>query len=164
MSRNETRLRPLEKRDLAALVELMRELSRSAESTVDFTVEALETTLDAMAKSPGMYVNLVAERTGTNKAEPEIAGFISVVFYRSFFHRVGTALINELVVLPSHRGAGVGTVLVDAVRREALRRRMDEVEVGTERTNSVAQSFYRKAGFDEEYILLGMELDGPKLR
>ncbi len=34
---------------------------------------------------------------------------------------------------------------------------MDEIEVGTETDNAAARRFYKKNGFDEEYVLLGME-------
>jgi len=36
---------------------------------------------------------------------------------------------------------------------------MDELEVGTETGNGPARQFYRKCGFDEEYVLLGMEFE-----
>ena len=35
---------------------------------------------------------------------------------------------------------------------------IDEIEVATERANELAQRFYRTCGFDEEHILLSMEL------
>ena len=47
--------------------------------------------------------------------------------------------------------------MVERAKEEALRRGMDELEVGTEKTNEGAQAFYKKCGFDEEYVLLGME-------
>jgi ribosomal protein S18 acetylase RimI-like enzyme len=36
---------------------------------------------------------------------------------------------------------------------------MDEIEVGTEITNTKAQNFYKKTGFNEEYVLLGREFE-----
>jgi hypothetical protein len=47
---------------------------------------------------------------------------------------------------------------VAEVKEEALARGMDEIEVSTERDNGLARQFYRRQGFDEEYVLLGMEL------
>jgi hypothetical protein len=32
---------------------------------------------------------------------------------------------------------------------------MDEIKVGTEKLNILAQNFYKKARFNEEFILLG---------
>ncbi len=40
-----------------------------------------------------------------------------------------------------------------------MARGLDELEVGTEKTNQGAQRFYQKCGFDQEYVLLGMEFD-----
>lgn len=148
-------IRPLERGDLEALVSLMEELSESARTEVGFSVERFEPILQAMGERPELYSNLVAVAGG------EVVGFVSVVYYRSFFHRVGTALINELVVARAHRGAGVGSLLIEAVKEESLRRAMDEIEVGTEKGNRAAQGFYHSQGFAEEYLLLGMELPAP---
>ena len=34
---------------------------------------------------------------------------------------------------------------------------MDEIEVGIEKTNPAAQRFYKRLGFDEEFVLLGQD-------
>lgn len=149
----EIAVRALESRDLERLVSLMEELAESARAGASFSVERFEPIFRAMQERPDTYLNLVATAGG------EVAGFVSVVFYRSFFHRVGTALINELVVAQSRRGEGIGARLIAAVKAEAQRREMDEVEVGTETANRAARDFYHKQGFDEEYLLLEMELD-----
>ena len=82
-----------------------------------------------MARSPETYLNLVAvESEG-------VVGFVSAIFYRSFFHEGGTAMINELVVDEARRREGVGRTLVDAVIAEARSREMDEVEVSTAKEN-----------------------------
>jgi ribosomal protein S18 acetylase RimI-like enzyme len=36
---------------------------------------------------------------------------------------------------------------------------MDEIEVGTELSNTLAQKFYKKASFNEEFMLLGKVLE-----
>ncbi len=150
-------IRQLEESDLGELALLMTELGESAHTSMTFSATELAPLLDAMRKQPDIYLNLVAEADGS------LVGFISVVFYRSFFHRVGTALINELVVAKPIRGRGVGSALVDAARREAVRRGMDEIEVGTEIENARAQALYRRHGFTEEYMLLGQELSQPDI-
>lgn len=145
-------IRPLEARDLGPLVSLMEELAESARTAAGFSPSRFEEIFREMRRRPDGYLNLVASTRG------RVVGFISVVFYRSFFHIVGTALINELVVTRSRRGEGIGAALIAAVREEAKHRSMDEIEVGTETANRTAQGFYRKQGFTEEYLLLGMEL------
>ena len=88
-----------------------------------------------------------------------MAGFLSMIFYRTFFHRGGTALVNELVVDGQQRGLGLGQLLMQTAITEALARDMDEIEVGTEEDNQAVQAFYSRAGLNERYVLLGMEFE-----
>ncbi len=145
-----TILRLCEERDLKAVAELLNELKEVASTENNFHEDDLKVVFGAMG-DPDVYLNLVAEIDG------KIAGFMSMIFYKTLFHKGGTALINELIVSYHYRGKGIGRLLVDRARAEAIKRGMDELEVGTEKTNKAAQAFYKKCGFDEEYILLGME-------
>ena len=147
------RIRPCEPRDLPAVVELMRQLSEAASAASDFDMDLVQTIDADMARYPAIYLNLVGEEAGA------VVGFLSLIFYKTFFHRGGTALINELVVDRAHRNVGIGSALIDAAVREARARGMDEIEVGTERENEGAQRFYHRHGLEEEYVLLGMEFD-----
>jgi GNAT superfamily N-acetyltransferase len=79
------------------------------------------------------------------------------IFYKTLFHHGGTALINELVVIQAIHGRGIGQALVAKARDEALARGMDEIEVSTEYENLPARSLYKKCGFEQEYVLLGLE-------
>lgn len=144
-------IRRCESGDLPVVSELMKELSEVAHATVDFRLEAMERLFVEMVKAPETYLNLVAVLEG------RVVGFASVIFYKTLFHEGGTALINELIVSRDLRGGGIGTALVQRAKGEAVARGMDEIEVGTERVNVAAQRFYRKRGFDEEFVLLGME-------
>jgi len=137
--------------DLPAVVNLITQLARVTGNSKEFQIEHFEHMLHEMQSWPEMYTNYVHLTDG------KVTGFISVVFYRTFFHRVGTAQVNELVVDLAHRGLGIGQALMKTAEQEARRRGMDELEVGTESENLDAQKFYRKYGFDEEYVLFGME-------
>ncbi len=145
------KIRPCQKEDLPAVLGLMQQLGEFAHGDNQFNLEHLQNLLDEMNAAPAAYHNLVCEDDG------QVCGFLSLVFYRSFFHRTGTALINELVVDQNRRGSGLGRQLIRAAIAEARARSMDEIEVGTEVTNLSAQQFYNKNGFTEEYVLLGME-------
>ncbi len=129
----------------------MQQLGEFAHGENQFQLEHFQRLLAEMDANPFEYHNLVCEVDG------QVCGFLSLVFYRSFFHQVGTALINELVVDRNRRGLGLGRQLIEAAIAEARARSMDEIEVGTEVTNLSAQQFYNKCGFTEEYVLLGME-------
>jgi GNAT superfamily N-acetyltransferase len=137
--------------DLPVVIELMRQLSENAAAASDFDLALVQNIDEDMARCPAVYLNYVAEDEGA------VVGFLSLIFYKTFFHRGGTALINELVVDRAHRDRGIGGALIEAAVREARARGMDEIEVGTERENAAAQRFYHRHGFDEEYVLLGTD-------
>ena len=132
-------------------MELMQQLGEFAHGENHFHLGHFQRLFDEMNADPAAYHNLVCEIDG------QVGGFVSLVFYCSFFHQVGTALINELVVDRNRRGQGIGRQMIEAAVYEARARSMDEIEVGTEVTNLAAQQFYNKNGFTEEFVLLGME-------
>ena len=137
----------------ALLAELAAHTTRGEAHRGEIDAEGI---LAAMSRTPEFYSNWVAVE-GTR-----VVGFVSLVFHKTLFHPGGTALINELVVAGDRRGRGIGRLLVARAAEEARGRGMDEIEVGTERENAAAQSFYRAVGFDEEYVLLGREFEaGP---
>lgn len=145
-------IRELRAGDLPAVRGLLGQLAEQAgegdRSARDIDVEAL---FLEMSGSPRFYQNWVA-------VEGErVIGFLSLIFYRTLFHAGGTALVNELIVDRDRRGGGVGRLLMDRAVAEARGRGMDEIEVGTETDNAAALRFYKKNGFDEEYVLLGKE-------
>lgn len=144
-------IRSCQSKDLEFVIHLMNELQEVAKSASDFIEEDMIKIFEEMEKKPEIYYNVIAEADGI------VAGFISVIFYKTLYHNGGTALINELVINQDYRGNGIGKILVQKVKEEAIKRGMDELEVGTEITNKAAQNFYKKCGFDEEFILLGME-------
>ena len=141
-------IRPILDKDLLAIADLLRQLADHAHSTFEMDVYHVRSVYSKMISSPQSYKNLVA-------CKNEVAvGFISVVYYLSFFHEGGTALINELIVAADHRNQGIGKALVQRAVFAARQDGMDEIEVGTEKGNRPAAAFYRNSGFD-----LGMEFD-----
>jgi len=148
-------IRSCQENDLPALAGLLAELVEVAGSSGPLDIPGIRGTWERMQAAPDHYLTLVAEADG------QVVGAASLLFYRSYLHRTGTAQINELVVTSARRGENIGQKLVLACKAEALGRGMDELEVGTELDNLPARSFYRKLGFDEEYALLGMEFEPP---
>lgn len=138
--------------DLPSVVDLMKELREVAHGE-QVSLNDVNKVFEIMETLPEIYLNMVAEISG------RVVGFISVIFYKTVFHKGGTALINELIITESERGKGIGELLVQRAENEARRRGLDEIEVGTEKTNEAAQKFYRKCGFDEEYVLMGKEFE-----
>lgn len=136
--------------DLPDVLLLMQQLNEVTHNMIHFSLGHLQELYMEMAKQPNFYTNLVCELQG------EVVGFLSLIFYRTLFHRGGTALINELIIDQEQRGQGLGRKLIEHAISEARARGMDEVEVGTETNNQAAQAFYRQAGFAKEYMLMGM--------
>jgi ribosomal protein S18 acetylase RimI-like enzyme len=137
--------------DLPAVETLLRQLTEVAHGEQGFSQDHLRRLLAEMDTAPNVYVNRVAV------LDQQVVGFLAAVFYKTLFHEGGTCLINELVVDRSVRGRGIGEQLVDDIVQQARQRGMDEVEVGTEQDNLRAVQFYRKCGFNQSYVLLGME-------
>lgn len=138
--------------DLQDVLGLLHQLDEFTDSETTIEDDRLEELFAEMAAAPAFYTNLVCEIEG------RAAGFLSIIFYRTPFHTGGTALINELIVDQDYRGRGLGQALIAHAIALARTRGMDEIEVGTEKSNLAAQKFYKKAGFDEEHVLLGMDL------
>lgn len=147
------KLRDLRKEDLPSLKILLEELINVLEYKHEINERFITSLLTDIEKYPEIYANFVAIE------DDKIIGFISMVFYKTFLHKGGTALINELIVAESHRNKGIGKKLVEKAIQSAKRRGMDEIEVGTELSNLRAQNFYKKAGFNEEFVLLGIEFE-----
>ncbi len=178
-------VRPTLLEDAAAVAGLLNKLAEKAHADHPVTTARVETYLRHCESHTDMYVNYVAEtaasadedgiargdgtgggdgilggsRHGADAAAIRLTviGFLSAVFYETPFHDKGTCLINELIVDADRRGAGVGRALVETAKAEARRRGMDEIEVGTEKTNLAAQRFYQRVGFDEEFVLLSQD-------
>jgi ribosomal protein S18 acetylase RimI-like enzyme len=144
-------IRKCENKDLPEVINLLEQLSEIASAGDGFILEDIQKMHLEMEHFPQIYLNLVCEE------DNGVIGFISLIFYKTYFHKGGTALINELIVDKKVRGLGVGRKLIENAILEAKNRGMDEIEVSTEKTNLAAQRVYKKAGFDEECFLFGME-------
>jgi len=139
--------------DLEAIVALLKQLQRATSLSNPIEPAVVRETFRAMFESPQVYRNFVAVEDG------RVVGLLSLVLYRTLLHAGGTALINELVVAEGARGRGIGGRLVETAAEAARECGMDEIEVGTERENRSARRFYRRAGFDRQYVLFGREFD-----
>lgn len=144
-------LRDLVKEDLTSLKFLLNDLNSVLKMQHEFNEKDINSVYIDISKYPEIYSNYVAIEND------KMVGFLSIVFYKTFLHKGGTALINELIVAESHRNKGIGKMLIEKAIQSAKIRGMDEIEVGTEISNIQAQNFYKNAGFNEEHILLGIE-------
>jgi ribosomal protein S18 acetylase RimI-like enzyme len=137
--------------DIELITNLLNQLSKDLRENESYKIKTVKKHFMEMEKDENTYVSYVYIK---NK---KIVGFISLIFYRSVFHRIGTALINELVVDSDYRNIGIGKELIEYAIKKAKAKKMDEIEVGVMKDNEGAVKFYKMNGFDEETLLLGKE-------
>ena len=74
-------------------------------------------------------------------------------------HPLPSGLIDELVVTKESRNSGIGKRLILAAADKRRELGCCEVEVSTEKSNTKARGFYQSCGFDEDAVLLEMDLE-----
>jgi len=144
-------IRSWREEDLPQVTALLAELDDALGEAQAVCLDDVRRQFRLMESEPRAYSNFVCEEEGA------VMGFLSLLFYRSVYHREGTAQINELVVAKDSRGQGIGEALLAHAMALARARNMDEIEVGVMKDNTKAIRFYKRHGLDEEYFLLGME-------
>jgi GNAT superfamily N-acetyltransferase len=145
------RIEPAKKTDLPAIKSLLIELMAAMEDTEGFNIDQAVENCRALLSSPGQYVFLA--RQGKN-----IAGCINFSTRRTVMHPAPSALIDELIVAESHRGTGIGKQLIQAAVDKARILGCCEIEVSTEKSNTKARRFYKTCGFEEDAMLLELDL------
>jgi ribosomal protein S18 acetylase RimI-like enzyme len=148
------KIREIHHDDLVLLKGLLMELQESSQTLHAPDSINFDLRLEEMGSLPSIYSNIIAAEG------KKVVGFLSMICYKTFSHRGGTALITELIVTEKFRRKGVGSMLIEKAAKIAKDRGMDELEVGTEKENETAQAFYRKSGFPMEYVLFGNIFSG----
>lgn len=120
--------------DLDDVYELLKEFAVFIK-----TPEKLTITLEDMKKDASIFNCLIAV------SENRIIGFATYFF--AYYSWTGKSIyLDDLYVLPEHRGAGIGTQLMDRVigigREEACKKMRWQVS----RWNKKAIEFYRRKG------------------
>jgi ribosomal protein S18 acetylase RimI-like enzyme len=67
--------------------------------------------------------------------------------------------IVDLIVLPAHRGEGIGVALLTAVEDEARSRGLDAVDMNAAAPNQEARLFYEKHGYRLDLVTYRKPLD-----
>lgn len=140
-------LRPAELRDVAPIVQLIRELAEFERLThlLQVTPEKLRPHLFGEKPVVEAYV---AEVPADRVAE----GDSSVVAFALFFTNFSTFLaqpglyLEDLYVKPAHRGSGIGRALLTRLARLAVERQYGRFEWSVLDWNDNAIRFYEKLG------------------
>jgi len=137
--------------DLPEIYNLLNELNEALGEDQEISIETIKNHYTEMQRNKDIYQNYIYD------IKDKVVGFVSIVNYRSVYHKNGTALINELIVSREYRNRGIGEELLRYCIKEAEWNEMDEIEVGVMKENRKAIEFYKRNGIDEEYLLLGKE-------
>lgn len=87
-----------------------------------------------------------ASRAAILAGEPDSA--VTLLSYRPNVWFDGeVALLDELYVVPGHRGQGIGTAIIGLLLRDAAARGVGLLEVNVEEGDVDAQRFYARHGF-----------------
>jgi len=139
--RSAIRIRPLKTTDIAAIMQLHRELGWNPAFKDDGST--LKQRLEVLTGEENALL-LVAELAG------RVVGYIhgEIVPYLLFAGR--EMLVSEVFVMASERGKGVGRALIQAIEAEAVRRKCFRISVLNSREReSYKRGFYPSQGYEE---------------
>lgn len=139
--------------DLPFIKPLISELMDAMEDIEGFDLKQSLENCCNLIKDPASHILLVRDKDA-------VVGFINFTTRKTIIHPGLSGLIDELVVSRSHRGLGIGKNLLLAAIEKCRKLGCCEVEVSTEKSNTHAREFYRRCGFEEDAVLLEINLEG----
>ncbi len=132
-----------ERRDIDLLLEMMREYY--AHDGLSFETDAARSAMECLVTDRSLG------RVWVIRAGREAIGYVAMTLGYSLEYHGKDAFIDEIYIRASHRGQGIGERAVrfveDACRETGVRALHLEVE----RANTLAQSFYRRIGFEDHH-------------
>lgn len=148
---DDIRIEPAREADLPSIRRLLAALIEAMSDTDGFDLDRSVGNCRSLIRDPAQYV-FVARQADS------ILGFINFSTRKSVMHPAPSALIDELVVSAESRGTGIGRQLIETAVDRCRELGCCEVEVSTEKSNAKARRFYRACGFEEDAVLLELDL------
>ncbi|MGM0372234.1 MAG: GNAT family N-acetyltransferase [Halobacteriota archaeon] len=151
---------PAESADLDAVLECWVDLVQG-QRAYGSHIEG-EANREAARDLLGQYIAgemLAVARRAVDDAE-EITGF--VMFYRDqglFEESVHRGVIENVYVVPSARGDGVGSALMDYAETELADRGVEVVGLSAMAENRTAREWYRSRGYEEHRVVMERQLE-----
>jgi GNAT superfamily N-acetyltransferase len=102
---------------------------------------------------------IVGDRVVVAELEDQVVGLAHLHVSPSIEYEQPAAKLSTLVVDESHRGAGIGRALVEAMEREAGARRCALLFLTTAAQREDAHEFYRRLGLEETGKRFAKRLD-----
>ncbi len=145
-------LRPADKSDYPQLKKLMVQLQQHH---VNLRPDVYNMSEDFFTQD--IYDKLLSECNVLLAVEEngEIAGVVSYSIMdmkASIIHPFKSLWISDLVIEESHRGKGIGTVLMEKVKETAKENNVDRIQLNVSSYNTDAVRLYKKLGFTPEMI------------
>ncbi len=96
----------------------------------------------------------------------EAVGFLTAHLYAPapVYHPASLVHVDDLFVAPTHRGAGIGTALVRAVRAWARAEDAQHLQVGVLAANAGARAFWARRGAADFSVTATLPLAGEEAR
>ncbi|AOW79905.1 sporulation regulator-like protein [Halodesulfurarchaeum formicicum] len=121
-----------------------------------------ETNREAARDLLGQYIagEMLAVARPADESADEIIGF--VMFYRDrglFEESVPRGVIENVYVVPSARGNGVGSALMDYAETELADRGVEVVGLSAMAENRTAREWYRSRGYEEHRVVMERQLE-----
>jgi GNAT superfamily N-acetyltransferase len=142
----EFRIRPAELSDAGAIAAILRELPWFESASK----EPPEATGERVARLMAMCQRDSSHTVLAGECEGAVVGYASVHWLPYLILPAPEGYVSELFILASHRGQGLGKMLLDAVEHEARLRGCSRLSLLNGRhRESYAREFYRKIGWTE---------------
>ncbi|MCJ7496918.1 MAG: GNAT family N-acetyltransferase [candidate division Zixibacteria bacterium] len=148
---NDITINPATEADLPSIKPLLLELMDAMDNTEGFDVEQSFANCGILIKDPAHHI-LVAKDKDT------FVGFVNFITRKTIMHPRPSGLVDELIVSRNYRGLGIGKQLILAAIQKCRELECCEVEVSTEKSNTQAREFYQRCGFEEDAVLLEIDL------
>ena len=126
--------------DIPELVELLNSLFEQ-EAEFEPNSETQSKALSKIILDSKIGIILIA------KDDDKILGMVNLLFTESTALGSKVALLEDMVILSSSRGRGIGSQLIDYAISEAKKAGCKRITLLTDIENTKAQSFYQKKGF-----------------
>lgn len=149
--KTETVIRPAIETDLPLIRPLLSELMEAMTDTEGFDIDRSIENCRIMMGDPAQHVLVAVEGTS-------ILGLVNFTTRKTIMHPSPSGLIDELTVSESSRGKGIAKQLIRSANDVCRESGCCELEVSTEKSNTQARRFYESCGFEEDAVLLELDL------
>lgn len=155
----EIRIRRAERSDCPRLLELVRELAVFERAPEAVTVDPQHFEESGFGPHPVWWAFVATLPVPDKPAEERIVAF--ALYYIRYSTWKGQAMyLEDLIVTEELRGKGIGTMLVERLKTEALDRGWNRITWQVLDWNDTAIRFYRRLGaaLDPEWVNCTLEL------